>query len=240
MNHADPPCRVDVSACRGGNSTRGALAQGDAPPTILRLINWTIEVNGKPASVYGIRQPDGTAGLTTHVGDRFRVRVENQIGKPSLVHWHGLAPPWRQDGVPGVSGPPIPPGGSADYDFPLDYGGTFWMHSHEGLQEQLLFDAPLIIRDQRDKPGQQEIVLMLNDFSFTSPEEIFANLKKGSSMPGMAGGGMPAVSGKGNAKPTPASVKAMGGDGGDGHGGDGQGGAGQSRVRYTGPERCDL
>jgi FtsP/CotA-like multicopper oxidase with cupredoxin domain len=170
-----------------------------AAPAVLRLVQRTIEVNGKPASVYGIRQPDGAEGITTHVGDRFRVHVANEIGKPSLIHWHGLAPPWRQDGVPGVSGPPIPAGGSADYDFPLAFGGTFWMHSHQGLQEQLLLDAPLIIRDQRDRPGQQEIVLMLNDFSFTPPEEIFANLKKGSSMPGMGamkgGGGMKSMAG---------------------------------------------
>lgn len=161
-----------------------------ASPTVLRLIKRTIEVNGRPASVYGIRQPDGTAGIWTRVGDRFRVRVENDIGRPSLIHWHGLAPPWHQDGVPGISGPPIAAGGSADYDFPLAYGGTFWMHSHQGLQEQLLLDAPLIIRDQRDKPNRQEIVLRLNDFSFTPPEEIFANLKKSGGMPGMAKTGM--------------------------------------------------
>jgi FtsP/CotA-like multicopper oxidase with cupredoxin domain len=52
------------------------------------------------------------------------------ISEPSLIHWHGLTPPWRQDGVPGVSGPPIPAGENADYDFPLRFGGTFWMHSH--------------------------------------------------------------------------------------------------------------
>ena len=101
-----------------------------AAPTVLRLINRTIEVNGKLASVYGIRQPNGSAGVTTQHGARFRVRIENEIGEPSLIHWHGLAPPWRQDGVPGVSAPAIPAGGSADYDFPLAYGGTFWMHSH--------------------------------------------------------------------------------------------------------------
>ena len=28
---------------------------------------------------------------------------------------------------------PYPAGGSADYDFPLSFGGTFWMHSHQGL-----------------------------------------------------------------------------------------------------------
>ena len=56
-------------------------------------------------------------------------------------------------------GPPIPPGASADYDFPLTFGGTFWMHSHQGLQEQLLLAAPLIIRDQRDRVDQQEMVM---------------------------------------------------------------------------------
>jgi FtsP/CotA-like multicopper oxidase with cupredoxin domain len=187
------------AAWAAGDSQPGPQA---ASPTVLRLIQRTLEVNGKPASVYGIRQPDGTAGLTTTIGDRFRVRVENQIGRPSLVHWHGLAPPWRQDGVPGISGPPIPAGGSADYDFPVAYGGTFWMHSHQGFQEQLLLDAPLIIRDQRDKPGQQEIVLTLNDFSFTPPAEIFANLKTGGGMPGMA---------ESAAKPMPASMMSMGG-----------------------------
>jgi FtsP/CotA-like multicopper oxidase with cupredoxin domain len=133
------------------------------------------------------------------VGERFRVRVENTLNEPSLIHWHGLTPPWQQDGVPGVSGPPIPAGGSADYDFPLRFGGTFWMHSHQGFQEQLLMAAPLIIRDQRDRPDQQEVIVMLADFSFTPPEQIFEGLKKGgmSSM----GGSPPA--------PAPAGMKGM-------------------------------
>src|SRR5712671_4472872 len=155
------------------------------PGTVLQLERRSIEVNGKPASVFGIRQPDGTAGITTEVGKPFRVRVENKVDQPSLIHWHGLTPPWRQDGVPGISGPPIPPGGSADYDFPLRFGGTFWMHSHQGLQEQSLMLAPLIIHDERNRPGQQEVVVMLNDFSLTPPEEILAGLKKGGSMPKM-------------------------------------------------------
>jgi FtsP/CotA-like multicopper oxidase with cupredoxin domain len=157
-----------------------------APTTILQLQRRTIDVNGKPASVFGIRQPDGTAGIITEVGKRFRVRVENHIDQPSLIHWHGLTPPWQQDGVPGISGPPIPAGGSADYDFPLRFGGAFWMHSHQGLQEQSLMLAPLIIHDERERLGQQEIVVMLNDFSFTPPTEILAELKKGGSMPSMA------------------------------------------------------
>ena len=163
-------------------------AAGDAATiTILQLQRRDIEVNGKSASVYGIRQPNGAPGLVTSVGKRFRVRVENQIDAPSLIHWHGLTPPWQQDGVPGISGPPIPPGKSADYDFPLTFGGTFWMHSHEGLQEQLLMSAPLIIHDERDEPGQQEVVMMLHDFSFTPPEQIYAALRKSNRMAGMGG-----------------------------------------------------
>jgi FtsP/CotA-like multicopper oxidase with cupredoxin domain len=167
-----PPARADVSR---------------APQTVLRLERRSIEVNGKPASVFRISQPDGTSGIRTRSGARFRVQVENRIDEPSLIHWHGLAPPWQQDGVPGVSGPPIPPGESADYDFPLRFGGTHWMHSHQGLQEQLLMAAPLIIQDQRDRPDQQEVVLMLADFSFTPPEEIFEALKRGGNMPSMTG-----------------------------------------------------
>src|ERR1700722_12508834 len=165
---------------------RAQSSTGGAPPTILRLVRRDIEVNGKTASVYGIRQPDGTFGLTTEVGKPFRVRVENGIGEPSLIHWHGLTPPWRQDGVPGISGPPIPAGGNADYDFPLRFGGTFWMHSHQGLQEQGLMTAPLIIHDERDRPDEQEIMVMLADFSFTPSEQIFENLKNSGSMAGMA------------------------------------------------------
>jgi FtsP/CotA-like multicopper oxidase with cupredoxin domain len=154
-------------------------------PTVLRLARRTIEVNGKSASVYGIRQPDGTFGIRTKVGERFRVRVENQIEEVSLIHWHGLTPPWQQDGVPGISGPPIPVRGYADYDFPLRFGGTFWMHSHQGLQEQLLMAAPLIIHDRRDRADQQEVIVMLTDFSFTPPEQIFEALKKDSGMAAM-------------------------------------------------------
>ena len=188
---------------------------GQAAPTILRLERRDIEVNGKPASVYAIRQPNGTFGLTTEVGKPFRVRVENGIGEESLIHWHGMTPPWRQDGVPGISGPPIPAGGSADYDFPLDFGGTFWMHSHKGLQEQRLMTAPLIIHDERDHADQQGVVVMLADFSFTPSEQILENLEKSGSMAGMgkpAGtmasmAGMKAATPSGKAAPDLNDVK---------------------------------
>ena len=186
------PCGRRRGARRVSLRRAGSDHGDGGAPTILRLQRRSIEVNGKPASVFGIRQPDGAFGLVTDVDNPFRVRVENDIDQPSLIHWHGLTPPWRQDGVPGISGPPISPGASAEYDFPLRFGGTFWMHSHQGLQEQLLMAAPLIIRDQRDRPDQQEVVVMLADFSFTPPEQIFEDLRKTAPMAGRSADAAPA------------------------------------------------
>lgn len=94
-----------ASAAKAEASPAGTAGGNTGPQAVLQLQRRSIEVNGKPASVFGIRQPDGTFGITTDVGKPFRVQVENQIDEPSLIHWHGLTPPWQQDGVPGISGP---------------------------------------------------------------------------------------------------------------------------------------
>jgi len=86
------------AAAQAQNGPAGGADANAAPRTILQLQRRNIEVNGKPASVYGIRQPDGTFGITADVGKPFRVRVENRIEEPSLIHWHGLTPPWQQVG----------------------------------------------------------------------------------------------------------------------------------------------
>jgi FtsP/CotA-like multicopper oxidase with cupredoxin domain len=105
------------------------------------------------------------------------VRLLNRIQSPTLIHWHGLTPPTHQDGVPIVSQPALPPGEAYDYDFPLTEAGTFWMHSHQGLQEQRLLSAPLIIADPADSArDEREVVVELGDFSFRKPDEIFAQL----------------------------------------------------------------
>jgi FtsP/CotA-like multicopper oxidase with cupredoxin domain len=174
-------------------SPHASAAPATEAATILRVQRRSIEVNGKSASRLAVSQTDGRQGLMTAVGRQFRVRVENRLDEPTLIHWHGLAPPWQQDGVPGISSPAIEPGASADYDFPLDLGGTFFMHSHQGLQEQQLLAAPLIIGDSRDRRGQQDIAVMLADFSFTPPEQIFAGLRKGGMM--MQAGGAMAMGG---------------------------------------------
>src|SRR5436190_7031254 len=69
----------------------------------LRLASRQVEIAGKAATRYGISDSAGSFGLTLDEGDMFDVRLENGLGAPSAIHWHGLTCPWRQDGVPYVS-----------------------------------------------------------------------------------------------------------------------------------------
>jgi FtsP/CotA-like multicopper oxidase with cupredoxin domain len=147
----------------------------------LRAETRQLEIAGRAATVFGLRQSDGRPGLTAKVGEDFAVRLENSLGDPTLVHWHGLTPPWRQDGVPGVSQDPLLPASAQDYRFPLTRPGTFWMHSHLGLQEQLLLAAPLLVEEASPR-DEQDVVLMLHDFSFRAPDEILAALKASPAM----------------------------------------------------------
>jgi FtsP/CotA-like multicopper oxidase with cupredoxin domain len=108
------------------------------------------------------------------------------------VHWHGLTPPSDQDGVPEFSQPALKAGGDYEYDFLLARPGTNWMHSHVGLQEQQLLAAPLIVRDPDDAArDEQEVVILLHDFTFRDPAEILAGLSGGmgdtGDIEGMAG-----------------------------------------------------
>jgi len=151
-----------------------------AAVTTIRVDTRVIEVKGRAATVFGLTQPDGTHGLVTEVGQRFRVRLENRLAEETLIHWHGLTPPWQQDGVPHLSQPPLAPGTAHDYDFPLDRPGTNWMHSHHGLQEQRLMAAPLIVRDPAEAGADvQDVVVLFHDFTFRDPDEILAGLKAG-------------------------------------------------------------
>lgn len=172
------------------SASSGPSFAAEASPIILKLQRRVIEVYGKASSAYRIERSDGLAGVVLDKGSRFRVRVENELGEPSLIHWHGLTPPSNQDGVPGLSGPAIPPGGGAEYDFPLPDGGTYFMHAHYGFQEQQLLAAPLIIRDPTRYGDRQEVVVMLSDFSFKSPQEIYAGLTGGRSSGATGGMGM--------------------------------------------------
>jgi FtsP/CotA-like multicopper oxidase with cupredoxin domain len=165
-------------------------AETSPPTTTLKAVKRTLDIKGKAASVYGLIRDDAGHGLILEPGQSFNVALTNQLSEPTLIHWHGLTPPWPMDGVPDKPAPLMKPGETRTYAFPVADPGTYWMHAHT-LQEQNLLAAPLIVHSASDVgKDEQEVVVLLHDFSFTPAEELLARLKKGQGKSGMSMSGM--------------------------------------------------
>ena len=116
-------------------------------------------------------------------GQNVRLAVTNTLDEDSSIHWHGLLLPFHMDGVPGISFPGIKPGQTFTYDFPVRQSGTYWYHSHSGMQEAMGLYGAIVIDPAEPDPVQydREHVLVLADWSFTHAHKIFQNNRK---MPG--------------------------------------------------------
>lgn len=169
---------LGAAAIGSGASLPWSVRAATTPSSLnLAVTTRTIEVNGKAARVFGLVQPDGKPGLTLDAGTQFDVQLTNQTGESTLIHWHGLTPPWNMDGVPDNPAALLQTGEERRYNFPVGAGGTHWMHAHT-LQEQNLLAAPLIVRTVEERNSDvQEVVVLLHDFSFRTPEELLAELK---------------------------------------------------------------
>lgn len=113
-------------------------------------------------------------------GDEITLRVTNRLDESTSIHWHGLLVPFQMDGVPGVSYPGIAPGTTFTYRFLVKQAGTYWYHSHSGLQEQSGHYGPIIITPKGNDPVayDREYVMVLSDWTFADPSLVFAKLKK--------------------------------------------------------------
>jgi CopA family copper-resistance protein len=114
-------------------------------------------------------------------GQNVRFNVANHLREDTSIHWHGLLVPFQMDGVPGISFPGIKPGQTFTYDFPVRQAGTYWYHSHSGLQEQQGHYGPLIIDPAGAEPVayDRDYILLLSDFTTLDPHFIMSRLRTG-------------------------------------------------------------
>ncbi len=114
-------------------------------------------------------------------GQNVRLNVTNNLDVDSSVHWHGLLLPFQFDGVPGISFPGIKPGETFKYEFPIRQSGTYWYHSHSGLQEQSGHYGPMIIEPRGGDPIRvdRDYILLLSDFTTLDPHFIMNRLRTG-------------------------------------------------------------
>jgi FtsP/CotA-like multicopper oxidase with cupredoxin domain len=117
------------------------------------------------------------------------------------IHWHGILLPNLQDGVPYLTTPSVLPGTTYTYEFSIKHSGTYWYHSHTGLQEQRGVFGSIVIEPA--KPGiqsDQDHVVVLSDWTDENPDEVLRTLKSGNEYYTLKKGAMQSVLGAVKAK----------------------------------------
>lgn len=156
-------------------------------PTVLAGSEFDLFIDQTPVNLTGrartaLTVNDSLPGplLRWREGDTVTLRVKNRLGEPTSIHWHGILLPSTMDGVPGLSFKGIEPGGLYVYQFKVKQHGTYWYHSHSGLQEQQGVYGPLVIDPKEPEPYiyQRDYVVMLSDWTDEDPVALMKTLKK--------------------------------------------------------------
>ncbi|WP_455567141.1 copper resistance system multicopper oxidase [Sphingomonas daechungensis] len=162
-----------LAAAKGSSTLSGndiAITVGNSAFNVDGRIAHAVTMNGTiPGPLVRLRE-----------GQNVRITVKNELDEDTSIHWHGVLVPFQMDGVPGVSFPGIKAHSTFVYEFPIIQSGTYWYHSHSGLQEQLGHYGPIIFDPAESDPVSfdREHVIVLSDWSFLHPHMIFTRLKQ--------------------------------------------------------------
>jgi CopA family copper-resistance protein len=146
----------------------------------LRIAHQMMTIDGRTSHAIGVNGTVPAPLIRLKQGTTVRLSVTNDLDEDSSIHWHGLLVPAQFDGVPGISFPGIRPRSTFVYEFPIIQAGTYWYHSHSGLQEQMGHYGPIVIDPDGEDPvtSDREHVIVLSDHSPIHPHAIFMKLKQ--------------------------------------------------------------
>ena len=162
----------------------GARVPGGQPRSVemdLHIRRETIDIAGGQTSAITINHSVPGPLVELWEGHNALLRVHNHLtAEDTSIHWHGILLPFQMDGVPGVAFPGIKPGETFEANFPVRQAGTYWYHSHSGLQEQVGQTGPIVIHPAKPEPvkSDREYVVVLNDWTFEDPHRLLAKLKE--------------------------------------------------------------
>ena len=159
---------------RVGKDTIDGLTQTD-----LRIARHRLPFAGRDGNAIGLNGSVPGPLVRLREGQKATLRVTNALDVDSSIHWHGLLVPADMDGVPGVSFAGIRPNSTFTYKYEVRQNGTYWYHSHSGLQEQSGVYGPLIIDPAEPDPFayEREYVVLLSDWTFEDPHRVLSNIK---------------------------------------------------------------
>ena len=160
---------TDIGSAKVLTGTEFDLTIAETPVNFTGMPRMATTVNGSiPAPTLRWRECDTVT-----------LRVTNRLAEDTSIHWHGILLPFQMDGVPGISFKGIPPGETFTYRFKVQQTGTYWYHSHSGMQEQTGMYGAIIIDPADGDPirAEREYVVQLSDWSDEDPMRVFHKLK---------------------------------------------------------------
>ncbi|WP_417591656.1 copper resistance system multicopper oxidase [Parasphingorhabdus sp.] len=164
---------------RGGGLVRKGINELSGAKIDLHIADGRFATGGRSGHAIAVNGTVPGPLIRLKEGEQTILSVHNMLDVDSSVHWHGLLLPFQFDGVPGISFPGIKPG--ARFDVPLTprQSGTYWWHSHSGLQEQVGHYGPIIIDPAGPDPVayDREHIILLSEFTPMHPHTIMKKLK---------------------------------------------------------------
>jgi len=168
------------SALAMRNRVEPAVLSGDRFDLVID--ETPVNITGRPRMATAVNGSIPAPTLRLREGDTVTINVTNRLSETTSIHWHGLRLPADMDGVPGLSFRGIRPGETFTYRFPIVQGGTYWYHSHSGMQEQTGLYGSLILEPRAKEPYSydRDYVVVLSDWTDEDPTTIVSNLKQDS------------------------------------------------------------
>ena len=164
-------------------AARGA-ATGTAPVLSgtefdLTIAETPVNFTGKPRMAATINGSIPGPTLRWREGDTVTIRVTNRLAEDTSIHWHGILLPFQMDGVPGISFKGIAPGETFTYRFKVQQYGTYWYHSHSGMQEQIGMHGAIVIEPAKGETirADRDYIVQLSDWTDEEPMTVLRKLK---------------------------------------------------------------
>jgi CopA family copper-resistance protein len=172
------PFIMPSRAIGAGALNRGAPVLGGTEFDLV-IAESPVDFTGHPRMATTINDSIPAPTLHWREGDTVTLRVTNKLREATSIHWHGILLPFTMDGVPGISFEGIAPGETYTYRFKVQQSGTYWYHSHSGMQEQTGMYGAIVIEPAAGERNRadRDHVIVLSDWTDEDPMRLFAKLK---------------------------------------------------------------
>ena len=144
----------------------------------LTIAETTVNFTGTTRKATTVNGSIPAPTLRWREGDIVTLNIVNKLQEETSIHWHGIILPFDMDGAPGISFKGIAPGSQFTYRFKVQQSGTYWYHSHSGMQEQSgLYGAIIIDPVHEHLKADRDYVIQLSEWTDENPLTVFAKLK---------------------------------------------------------------